>query len=170
MAPHRKTVVLQVEACVGQEFMENAFVEDFVPSAATRAPNAARDALEFDQAYNYLRTALEKSTFLDAIRNGDGDGDGHDDWAICFTQPHRDLKEIRLAAWVLSIVVADAQKVDFLWSSDSDTMVRADTISSLTRIVAAEPKAAGGSALVQRTSSSSREHLPPPRRSSWRPC
>ncbi|PVH75778.1 glycosyltransferase family 2 protein, partial [Cadophora sp. DSE1049] len=98
---------------------------------------------EFQKAYEYILNELANSGSLDIIR------DTPEDLAICFTQPHRDLKEVRLAAWILSIILADLKDVHYLWSSDSDTIVLPDTISSITKIVAAEPTVAGASALVQ---------------------
>ncbi|KAJ5038744.1 uncharacterized protein L3040_006424 [Drepanopeziza brunnea f. sp. 'multigermtubi'] len=140
---NRKTVVINLNACVGQEFMEVREFDIKNTSPEARAPKPKQDEEEFKRAYEYMRTALINSGFVDTIRGGD------ENFAVCFTQPHRDLKEVRLAAWVMSIVVADLRDVGYLWSSDSDTVILPDTISSLTKIVAAEPRAAGGSALVQ---------------------
>ncbi|KAH7364857.1 hypothetical protein BKA65DRAFT_573415 [Rhexocercosporidium sp. MPI-PUGE-AT-0058] len=76
-----------------------------------------------------------------------------EDFAICFTQPHRDLEEVRLAGWILSIVIADLKNANYLWSSDSDTIVLPVTISNCSKIVAAKPAAAGASALVELSTS-----------------
>ena len=143
METKRKTIVLRLSTSVGQAFMENQWSSkiDFEPTPQRQ--KLPEHDLEFQQAYEYMLNEVKNSGFLDTIR------DTTEDLGICFTQPHRDLKEVRLAGWILSIVLADLKGVDYLWSSDSDTIVLPDTISSLTKIVDAEPAAAGGSALVQ---------------------
>lgn len=50
---------------------------------------------------------------------------------------------------MVSFVIADTYGYDFLWSTDSDTRVTAETIQTAARVVAAEPEAGAGSAYVQ---------------------
>jgi hypothetical protein len=69
--------------------------------------------------------------------------------AICFTQPHCDLKEIRLTSWVLALVLKKHFGFKYLWSTDSDTIVLPDTIANMSAVLAAEPQAAGASAYVR---------------------
>lgn len=143
MNPSRKNIVLRLSACVGQVFMEDlkGGKQDF--GSKPERQRILEHEEQFQNAYNYMHTELQNSGFLDMIK------DTTEDFAVCFTQPHRDLKEVRLAAWILSTVLADLKDIDYLWSSDSDTIILPDTISSLSKIVAAEPSAAGASALVQ---------------------
>ncbi|KAG4431960.1 hypothetical protein IFR05_012556 [Cadophora sp. M221] len=144
MNPTQKNVVLRLSVCVGQVFMEQrkeVAKQDF--DSKPQRQSMPEHEKQFEKAYRYIQNELQNSGFLDVIK------DTTEDFAICFTQPHRDLKEVRLAAWILSIVLADLKDIDYLWSSDSDTIILPDTISSLSKIVAAESAAAGASALVQ---------------------
>ncbi|KAH7400433.1 hypothetical protein BKA64DRAFT_642579 [Cadophora sp. MPI-SDFR-AT-0126] len=129
--PKRKTMVLRLSACVGQVFIQNQW-----SSKTDFEPKPQRDKLpehdfEFQKAYDYMFNEVKNSGFLDVIR------DTTDDVGICFTQPHRDLKEVRLAAWILSIVL---KGVEYLWSSDSDTIVLPDTIFNLTKLLPQSPQ------------------------------
>lgn len=68
---------------------------------------------------------------------------------ICFTQPHRNLKEIRLASWMISSVLAELYDLEYIWSSDSDTLVRPSTLTSAAGILSSDGRVGGLSALVQ---------------------
>jgi hyaluronan synthase len=69
--------------------------------------------------------------------------------AICYTQPHGDLKEIRLTSWTLAYVLGRDFGFEYLWSTDSDTVVPRDTISNMASVLGATPTAGGASAYVQ---------------------
>ncbi len=47
---------------------------------------------------------------------------------VCLVQPHGGLKEIRFATWLTSMVLADSFRVEYLWSSDSDSFVQPGVI------------------------------------------
>ena len=48
--------------------------------------------------------------------------------AVCLAQPHVGIKEIRFATWLTSIVLADSLRVEYLWSSDSDSFIQSGII------------------------------------------
>jgi hyaluronan synthase len=48
--------------------------------------------------------------------------------AVCLVQPHVGTKEIRFATWLTSMVLADSLRVEYLWSSDSDSFVQSGAI------------------------------------------
>ena len=102
-----------------------------------------KQSTAFEKAYRFMKRELLKSRFLEKSP------DSRSLTAICFTQPHRDLKEIRLSAWVLSIVLADLSGINYLWSGDSDTLITEGCVQSALQILAADPGAGGVSALVQ---------------------
>lgn len=66
--------------------------------------------------------------------------------AVCVQQPHLDLKEIRFTAWIVSIVLADIYGFEFMFSSDSDTLILPNTLDTLTLALTKEPKAGGAHA------------------------
>lgn len=69
--------------------------------------------------------------------------------AICYTQPHGDLKEIRLTSWTMAVVLGKRYGFKYVWSTDSDTRVLPDTISTMAHTLAAEPNAGGASVHVR---------------------
>ena len=96
----------------------------------------------FAEAYTYIRNRLEKAglcNYQDRFPS---------QLAICFTQPHCDLKAIRFSAWLVGTVLAECYGIDFIWSSDSDTIVRPDTIPNITMAMARDPCIGGASAVV----------------------
>lgn len=67
---------------------------------------------------------------------------------LCIRQPHMHKKGIMFTTFIFSIVIADILGVEFLWSSDSDTIVFPDTISQTVRTMAADPKNGGASSAL----------------------
>lgn len=137
---------MRLDSCVGQAFIEGSNSDVSAVDPQTQQGEEFRDTPQFTKAYKFMSMELQNTGFVQKIKES---GDDFTDFAICFTQPHRDLKEIRLAAWVLSIVLADLIGSEYLWSSDSDTIVLPDTIQNLSRILSTETDAGGASALVQ---------------------
>lgn len=110
-----------------------------------KLPNARRttDAAAFAEAYCFISRELAKSALtVESAQSGKP-------LFICFTQPHSGTKEVRFAALLFSIVLADIFAIEYIWSSDWDTLILTNTIPSMTRTLSAEPTAAGASSLVQ---------------------
>lgn len=107
---------------------------------ASKYPSARTEREAFAQAYQYVKNELTEAGALN---------DSKPPQAVCFTQPHCDLKEIRFSVWIVSFVLADKYGFEYLWSSDSDTRVEPDTLDTLARVIRAEPQAAGGGVYVR---------------------
>lgn len=141
--------VLELDVSVGKQFVRSLGQSSLSNGLANghangksskRAPIAHSEAEAFGHAYDYIKQQLVSAGVLSS---------GQPPRAICFTQPHCDLKEIRFSAWMVSFVVADAYDFEYLWSSDSDTRVEPNTLDTLARVIRAEPKAAGGGVYVK---------------------
>ena len=124
-------------------FLEDASHRTVNCEWASSAQKGVDEPTAFATAYDFMKKEVQRLGWLEPSLTSQGFT------AICFTQPHRDLKEIRLAAWILSIVLADMCNIEYLWSSDSDTIVAKDCIQNAFKILVSEPKAGGVSALVQ---------------------
>ncbi|KAH7021967.1 glycosyltransferase family 2 protein [Ilyonectria destructans] len=64
---------------------------------------------------------------------------------LCLRQRHLHKKGIMFTTFIFSIVIADILGVEFLWSSDSDTLVLPQSIEQSVNCVAADPKIGGAS-------------------------
>lgn len=76
------------------------------------------------------------------LRIGGGDGVRQ----LCIQQRHMHKKGIMFSSFVFSLVIADILGIEFLWSSDSDTIVFPDTLSRTIDSIAADPNIGGASA------------------------
>jgi hyaluronan synthase len=75
------------------------------------------------------------------LRIGAPDGVRH----LCLKQRHMHKKGIMFTTYVFSLVIADILGVEFLWSSDSDTIVFPDSLERTINTIAADPDAGGAS-------------------------
>ncbi|CAM1504642.1 Fc.00g022330.m01.CDS01 [Cosmosporella sp. VM-42] len=64
---------------------------------------------------------------------------------LCLRQKHMHKKGIMFTTFVFSLVIADMIGVEFLWSSDSDTLVLPDSLERCVDSIAADPKIGGAS-------------------------
>ncbi|EAQ91815.1 hypothetical protein CHGG_00050 [Chaetomium globosum CBS 148.51] len=64
---------------------------------------------------------------------------------LCLKQRHMHKKGIMFTTYVFSLVIADILGVEFLWSSDSDTIVFPDSLERTINTIAADPGAGGAS-------------------------
>jgi hyaluronan synthase len=64
---------------------------------------------------------------------------------LCLKQRHMHKKGIMFTTYVFSLVIADILGVEFLWSSDSDTIVFPDSLERTINTIAADPDAGGAS-------------------------
>ncbi|KAL9026475.1 MAG: hypothetical protein Q9180_007479, partial [Flavoplaca navasiana] len=135
--------IIHLPQCVGTMFVEDASHRTVNCERASSAHKGMDEPTAFAKAYDFLKKEVQRLGCLEPSLTSQGFT------AICFTQPHRDLKEIRLSAWILSIVLADMYNIEYLWSSDSDTIVAKDCVQNAFKIMVSEPKAGGVSALVQ---------------------
>jgi hyaluronan synthase len=138
-----KLRIIHFSQCVGTMFMEDGSFTRIDRTSASYTHKYLDESTAFENAYNFMKREVQKTGFLEQSLSS------RDFTAFCFTQPHRDLKEIRLSAWVLSIVLADLCGIEYLWSSDSDTTVVKDCVQNASEVLATEPTAAGVSAVVR---------------------
>ncbi|RAH86877.1 hypothetical protein BO86DRAFT_428717 [Aspergillus japonicus CBS 114.51] len=64
---------------------------------------------------------------------------------VCIYQPHHSKKAIMFTAFIFSLVLADARGIEYLWSSDSDTLVYADSLRRTVATIAGDPAVGGAS-------------------------
>ncbi|PWY80584.1 hypothetical protein BO70DRAFT_387603 [Aspergillus heteromorphus CBS 117.55] len=65
---------------------------------------------------------------------------------LCLYQPHLHKKGIMFTSFIFSIVISDLLGIEYLWSSDSDTIVFPRSLRSTVETVAGDPSVGGGSA------------------------
>lgn len=64
---------------------------------------------------------------------------------LCLYQPHLHKKGILFTAFIFSLVIADILGIEYLWTSDSDTIVSPETLSGATTVIDADSGAGGSS-------------------------
>lgn len=64
---------------------------------------------------------------------------------LCIRQKHMHKKGIMFTTYVFSLVIADMMGIEFLWSSDSDTLVFPDSLSRTVDSIAADASIGGAS-------------------------
>ncbi|KAK4173820.1 family 2 putative glycosyltransferase [Triangularia setosa] len=64
---------------------------------------------------------------------------------LCLKQRHMHKKGIMFTAYVFALVISDILGIEFLWSSDSDTIVFPDSLEKTINTIASDPKAGGAS-------------------------
>ncbi|KFA71255.1 hypothetical protein S40288_07796 [Stachybotrys chartarum IBT 40288] len=95
------------------------------------------DAIALQHCIQLARTILEQQKII----FGGADGIRH----LCVRQPHMHKKAIMFTSFVFSIVIADILGIEFLWSSDSDTLVLPDSLERTVDSIAADPTIGGAS-------------------------
>ncbi|KAK2630531.1 hypothetical protein QTJ16_001351 [Diplocarpon rosae] len=79
--------------------------------------------------------------------NGAFDDDGGDAeipfQVLCFYQPHAGKKDVLFTNAILSMVMKSTLGVDYVWTSDSDTLVLEDTVDKTIGCMALDPGAGG---------------------------
>ncbi|EDO03677.1 hypothetical protein SS1G_06158 [Sclerotinia sclerotiorum 1980 UF-70] len=63
--------------------------------------------------------------------------------AICLYQPHKCKKDIMFTNMVFSLALGQANKIEYLWTSDSDTIVYPDTLYQTVGCMSADPLIGG---------------------------
>ncbi|KAL2267971.1 hypothetical protein VTJ83DRAFT_2817 [Remersonia thermophila] len=76
-----------------------------------------------------------------ALRIDAPDGVRH----LCLRQRHMHKKGIMFTSYIFSLVIADMLGIEFLWSSDSDTIVFPDSLERTINTFASDPEAGGAS-------------------------
>ncbi|KAJ5888203.1 hyaluronan synthase [Penicillium taxi] len=64
---------------------------------------------------------------------------------LCLYQPHLHKKGIMFTAFIFSIVISEMIGVEYLWSSDSDTIILPDSLRSTIETISGDPHVGGGS-------------------------
>jgi hyaluronan synthase len=67
---------------------------------------------------------------------------------VCFAQPHTNVRGIRFAAWVLSLVIAEANDIQYIWSSDSDTVIVGNCMLKVLETLNGDPRMGGISTAI----------------------
>ena len=65
---------------------------------------------------------------------------------LCLFQPHLHKKGIMFSAFIFSIVISEMLGIEYMWSSDSDTIVLPDTLQGTIETISGDPLVGGGSA------------------------
>ncbi|KAL4894855.1 hypothetical protein BDV59DRAFT_175090 [Aspergillus ambiguus] len=65
---------------------------------------------------------------------------------LCLYQPHLHKKGIMFSTFIFSIVISEMLGIEYLWSSDSDTIVLEDSLRRTIDTIAGDPHVGGGSA------------------------
>ncbi|KAJ5691286.1 hyaluronan synthase [Penicillium malachiteum] len=64
---------------------------------------------------------------------------------LCVNQPHMHKKGVMFTSFIISLVVSDMLDIEFLWTSDSDSIVMPDTLTCTMATCAADPGVGGAS-------------------------
>jgi hyaluronan synthase len=64
---------------------------------------------------------------------------------LCLRQPHMHKKGIMFSSFIFSLVITDILGIEFLWSSDSDTLVMPDSLERTISAIAIDPTIGGAS-------------------------
>ncbi|PWY96187.1 hyaluronan synthase [Aspergillus sclerotioniger CBS 115572] len=64
---------------------------------------------------------------------------------LCVSQPHMHKKGVMFTSFIISLVLSDILDIEFLWTSDSDSLVMPDTLTQTMATCAADPGIGGAS-------------------------
>ncbi|GKZ30884.1 hyaluronan synthase 3 [Aspergillus brasiliensis] len=64
---------------------------------------------------------------------------------LCVSQPHMHKKGVMFTSFIISLVISDILDIEFLWTSDSDSIVMPDTLTRTMATCAADPGIGGAS-------------------------
>ncbi|KAL7650266.1 hypothetical protein ACMYSQ_012066 [Aspergillus niger] len=64
---------------------------------------------------------------------------------LCVSQPHMHKKGVMFTSFIISLVLSDILDIEFLWTSDSDSIVMPDTLTRTMATCAADPGIGGAS-------------------------
>ncbi|GME59640.1 Glycosyltransferase family 2 [Neofusicoccum parvum] len=124
-----------------------AFGGHFVPSESAHErlevfhalpEELKRDAEEWAME-EVVKAAGEMLSEGGVLREGEGDGMQ----VVCFHEPHRCKKDIIFTNLVLSMAMGRARGVDYVWTSDSDTLVLENTVDQAIGCMALDPGIGG---------------------------
>ncbi|OCL13621.1 glycosyltransferase family 2 protein [Glonium stellatum] len=68
---------------------------------------------------------------------------------LCISQSHMHKKGIMFTSFIFSIVISEMLGIEYLWSSDSDSIIFEDTIARTMSTMAGDPTVGGASAALQ---------------------
>ncbi|KAK4185178.1 family 2 putative glycosyltransferase [Podospora australis] len=98
---------------------------------------AEAEAVAMQTCLNLARTILNQHNIQIGTPNGIRQ--------LCLKQRHMHKKGIMFTAYVFSLIIADILGIEFMWSSDSDTIVFPDSLEQTINSIASDPKAGGAS-------------------------
>lgn len=64
---------------------------------------------------------------------------------LCITQPHMHKKGVMFTSFIISLAISELLGIDFLWTSDSDSIVYKETLQMSVETMAGDKKCAGAS-------------------------
>jgi hyaluronan synthase len=68
---------------------------------------------------------------------------------LCVTQPHMHKKGIMFTSFIFSFAISDLLGIKFVWTSDSDSMVCEETISTTIQTIDGDEKCGGASTTLK---------------------
>lgn len=89
---------------------------------------------------NFVRSSLLQQT---------GSKDLRTVASVCISQPHRCKKDIQFTSLLASIVLAKERGLNFIWGSDSDSIVQSQTIRNTIELLARSANNGGASARLR---------------------
>ncbi|PVI08314.1 glycosyltransferase family 2 protein [Periconia macrospinosa] len=64
---------------------------------------------------------------------------------LCITQPHMHKKGVMFTSFIMCMAISELLGIEFLWTSDSDSIVGKETLTTTIETMAGDPKCAGAS-------------------------
>lgn len=132
------SAVIQIPEPLG-EVAERIRAKTLALQRQNRQPidEAVAESVAMQACLNLAKSILAEHK----LRIGTPDGIRH----LCLKQRHMHKKGIMFTAYVFSLVIADILGIEFMWSSDSDTIVFPDSLERTINTIASDPKAGGAS-------------------------
>lgn len=121
-------------------------IGDWLASASKRHSGTAQDILaanddsEMQLLLQAVRAHLQEKLGVSTLRHVS---------AICICQPHRCKKAILFTCLLVTIILAECKGCEFLWSSDSDSVVTPGAVFKTIDILRSSPGTGGAAARLK---------------------
>lgn len=66
--------------------------------------------------------------------------------AVLISQPHVGMKEVRFAAWMTSVALAELLQIEYMWSSDSDSCITQSCVPDCIAAICGDDRSGASSA------------------------
>jgi hypothetical protein len=111
---------------------------EIVESAVTLEKNFLNDEELLEKVLVRLLVSI-RDTILEQIKSNDLRAVS----SLCISQPHRCKKDIQFTSLLVSMVLAKDRGWDFIWGSDSDSIVRGRAIHNTIDLLGRSPRNGG---------------------------